>query len=190
MWLTCPSNVPFSSKMQNDLNHYTLLRDVASFARRCYPKDHQCCILFMVLTHCCDLLSTLSCMVIWYPILLKLVFQVLHDLIMDSRAVTFGNWLGVLKGENTLKVPSKSFWIRISHQIWSTSFTTLWVLNWTLGVLRHSQRDIKLHLWWTVCHVWHQLPVINRDSQLFPVYGVDNCLMLIFNSLRTHQIFT
>ena len=48
---------------------------------------------------------------------------------MCTRAVIFGNWLGVLRGKKMLKIPSKSFWIRISHQIWLTSFTTLCVLN-------------------------------------------------------------
>ena len=67
--------------------------------------------------------------------------------VLAIRVLTFGYWFGGTERWKVLKVPSKSFWIWISHKIWPTSFTTLWVLNWTSEVLRHSQRYIKLYLY-------------------------------------------
>ena len=67
-----------------------------------------------------------------------------------------------------LKVPSNSFRVRISHLIWPTSFTTLWVL-------RHSQRDRKLHPYGAGLNVvtldlnensaWHDVANQNRQDK-------------------------
>ena len=50
----------------------------------------------------------------------------------ELQGCNFRKLIGVLKEKRMLKVPSKSLWIRISPQIWPTSFTTLGVLNWKI----------------------------------------------------------
>ena len=63
---------------------------------------------------------------------------------VGNRAVTFGNWLGVLRGERCSRyIPSKSFWIRISH-LAHFLHNPVGAQLCSLGVLRHSQRDIKV----------------------------------------------
>ena len=66
-------------------------------------------------------------------------------MVFCSRTVTFENWLGVLRGKDAQdryhQNPS-GYGFHIKFGPLSSQHCDLWVLNWILGVLRHSQRDI------------------------------------------------